>query len=230
MICHQYKCIFVHIPKNAGQSIEHVFLSNLGMSWELRAPLLLRENNLPELGPPSLSHLHAVDYVRKNYISEEIFDEFFKFSFVRNPWSRLVSMYTYLGYFRFYEFNYFVQKVVPKLLCSSKSWFVGPQAKYLYAEDGRCLMDFVGRFESLQVDFNTVCGHVGLEHINVPHVNKGKNTGGGIIKRIGKFSIEKITAGYIPRYDSYRAYYSQESIDKVACLYKDDVEKFRYDF
>ena len=30
MICHDYKCIFVHIPKTAGQSIEHVFLNQLG--------------------------------------------------------------------------------------------------------------------------------------------------------------------------------------------------------
>ena len=36
MISDKYKCIFVHIPKVAGQSIEHVFLDLHGLTWETR--------------------------------------------------------------------------------------------------------------------------------------------------------------------------------------------------
>ena len=98
MICHHYKCVFVHIPKNAGQSIEHVFLNLLNLTWETRAPLLLRCNDRLELGPPRLAHLKADEYVRYNYLTQEMFNDYFKFSFVRNPWSRIISIYKYLGF------------------------------------------------------------------------------------------------------------------------------------
>lgn len=114
MICHHHKCIFIHIPKTAGQSIEHVFLDLLGLTWETRAPLLLRFNDRKELGPPRLAHLKANDYVNFKYISEELFNSYFKFSFVRNPWSRLVSFYNYRKYYLFYNFKYFVMKHLEK--------------------------------------------------------------------------------------------------------------------
>ena len=66
MISHHQKCVFVHIPKNAGQSIEHVFINLLELTWETRAPLLLRRNEHPELGPLRLAHLKAEEYVKYN--------------------------------------------------------------------------------------------------------------------------------------------------------------------
>ena len=44
MICHQYRCVFVYIPKTAGMSIEQVFLDLLGLSWKTRERLLLGGN------------------------------------------------------------------------------------------------------------------------------------------------------------------------------------------
>ena len=91
MISHKHKCIFVHIPKVAGQSIEHVFLSIHGLSWANRGPLLLRPNSNPQAGPARLAHLTAHEYVKCSHLSEELFNSYFKFSFVRNPWDRLLS-------------------------------------------------------------------------------------------------------------------------------------------
>jgi hypothetical protein len=44
MISYKRKCVFVHIPKCAGQSIESVFDNDAGLTWENRAPFLLRPN------------------------------------------------------------------------------------------------------------------------------------------------------------------------------------------
>jgi hypothetical protein len=77
MLCHHDRCIFVHVPKTAGQSIEHVFLDRVGLTWETRAPLLLRPNDQPRLGPPRLAHLKAREYVACKYVTPEQFAGYF---------------------------------------------------------------------------------------------------------------------------------------------------------
>src|SRR5262245_2591511 len=86
MISHAQRCVFVHIPKVAGQSVEHVFVGWNNLTWKKRAPLLLRPNDNPAKGPPRLAHLRAEEYVQFGYLPPEKFASYFKFSFVRNPW------------------------------------------------------------------------------------------------------------------------------------------------
>lgn len=96
MISHHHKSVFVHIPKCGGQSIETAFLHDIGLDWRRRAPLLLRFNDNPDLGPPRLAHLLARDYVTMGYLPKDMFDSYFKFAVVRNPYRRIVSTYQYL--------------------------------------------------------------------------------------------------------------------------------------
>ena len=81
-------CVFVHVPKCAGQSVEMFFLNRIGLDWERRAPLLLRPNDVPALGPHLLAHLKAHEYVEKKWMTPLEFNEYFKFAFVRNPWGQ----------------------------------------------------------------------------------------------------------------------------------------------
>src|SRR6187402_3169911 len=69
MISHKHQCIFVHIPKTAGNSINRVF----GVGWE---------------NHKDLARYHAE-------IPRETFERYFKFAIVRNPWDRLLSDYNY---------------------------------------------------------------------------------------------------------------------------------------
>lgn len=62
MISHEHKTVFIHVPKVAGQSVELAFLRQLGMTWEERAPLVLRHNPDPAKGPERLAHLLAREY------------------------------------------------------------------------------------------------------------------------------------------------------------------------
>ena len=153
MICQQYKCTFVHIPKNAGQSIENVFLNLLNLTWRQRAPLLLRPKVGDELGPPVLAHLKINEYSQYKYITQKMLEDYFKFAFVRNPWSRMISIYKYLGFNEKLEFKEFLTGVFKQKLLKDKYWFVRPQNDFICAEDGQILVDYIGRFESLQNDF-----------------------------------------------------------------------------
>ena len=232
MLSHHHKCIFIHIPKNAGQSIEHVFLTELGLSWENRAPLLLRPNNKPALGPPRLAHLRASDYVKCMYTPQDMFDAYTKFAFVRNPYSRMVSFYRYLKYNQYVDFPTFVKDYLRQKVLEQDYWFVGPQYEYLYSEDGKtCLVDFVGKFESLQSDFDKVCELMGAPAKPVPHVNDSKLVENKPIvsarKRV-KDLWAKVTDNQIPKYKNFEDYYDDDSREIVADIYARDFELFGY--
>lgn len=231
MICHQYKCIFVHIPKNAGQSVEHVFLNSLGLTWETRGPLLLRNNKREEIGPPRLAHLKAGEYVRFRYLSQELFDQYFKFAFVRNPWSRLVSIYKHLGYSKKCDFTSFVNDEFRNKIFRSKSWFVGPQSDFVYAKDGRLLVDYIGRFEDLQKGVDYVSQKTGLPPTQLPHINESNSKQSGREKKLKKTQSALLRpSGNMQSYKTYQEYYSSETIDCVAQLYEKDIRLFGYDF
>ena len=73
MINHKYKCIFIHIPRCAGSSVE---LAIDGRDW----------------WNVDISQKHmTAESCKKLY--KDYWDEYFKFSFVRNPWSMEVSWY-----------------------------------------------------------------------------------------------------------------------------------------
>lgn len=231
MISHPDKCVFVHIPKAAGQSIEKVFVQRAGLSWENRGPLLLRPNEDPTMGPPRLAHLTAAEYIEKGYIKQTQFNEYFTFSFVRNPWARLVSEYRYRQYP--YTFKQFLFEKFPTPASDDYSQaldlyrHVVPQAQFLFAQDGRQLVDFIGKFEQLDKDFAFVCEKLGIPVQKVPHVNKTHSPRLlGSIKR-------KIQGKYRPsdkKIQHYSELYDDESRDFVANRYHQDIALFDYKF
>ena len=75
MISHKYKCIFLHIPRTGGSSVEYCIYKK---DWE--------NVNL------ETKHI-TPDMAKKLY--PEYWSKYFKFSFVRNPFDWLVSLYTF---------------------------------------------------------------------------------------------------------------------------------------
>lgn len=67
-------------------------------------------------------------------------------------------------------------------------------------------MDFVGRFENLQEDFDYVCDRVRIKRKKLTHANKSK------------------------RDRDYRKYYDSETKEIVAKKYADDIGRFGYEF
>ena len=228
MISHKYKTLFVHIPKVAGQSIENVFLKDLGLNWKTRKPLLLMPNDQPENGPPRLAHLTAEEYTKYHYLSEELFNDYFKFSFVRNPWDRAVSFYKYLYYVKGVKFEVFAKEILPKLV-NENDFFYKPQYDYIY-KDGKLCVDFIGRFENLNEDFLKILKKLNLTNLELKHHNKSKVNQGRNSRNLSK--IIKIFKGTVknPIYTSYREYFDQESVDIISKLYQKDIECFQYSF
>jgi hypothetical protein len=232
VICGEYRCLFVHVPKTAGMSIEHVFLRLVGLTWETRASLLLRGNDDPRLGPPRLAHLKAGEYVAHGHLTAEQFESYFKFSFVRNPWDRIVSEYKYRGYPVKIDFKTYLFKHLPAPGWTDTYCHSIPQYDFLYDEGGRLLVDFVGRYESLQADFDTVCTRVGIPPTPLPRVNRSleetrPNTFRELRRQVRRAIWSREREHTFPHYSEY---YDDESREFVGRLFQKDIEAFNYAF
>jgi Sulfotransferase family len=206
VISEKFKTIFVHIPKCAGQSVERVFLSKTGLTWETRSPLLLRHNPDPCLGPARLAHLYAEEYVRLGHISLSDFNSYFKFSIVRNPWERLVSEYKYriektgLSFFEFLRFLF------PKEGMSDFRRHIEPQWKFVCDANRNIIVDKLIRMENLQQEIESIFQQIFNERIVLPKANQSHNS------------------------TDYRKFYDDRTARFVEEFYKDDIKLFNYTF
>ena len=180
MISHHHRTVFVHIPKCGGQSVETAFLTDIGLDWETRAPLLLRRNDNPRLGPPLLGHLTAQEYMTFRYLPEAMFDAYFTFAVVRDPYARAVSLFNYMRFTR--GLVPFCTKYLPRVFELAEEYatpghryrgnyhFVRPQADYVLDADGRIMVDEVVKLEEIATRFDTIRARSGLR-ADLPHVN-----------------------------------------------------------
>ena len=138
-------------------------------------------------------------------------EEYFCFSFVRNPWDLLVSLYYYNKINKVSSFSDMISSINHE---SAKKLFSpnGNLKTYHYKIfhfGPSCFIneniDFIGKFESLQEDFNTVCDKIGMPRQKLPHKNKSKHK-------------------------HYTEYYDDETRQIVAKKYAKDIEYFGYEF
>lgn len=170
MISHNHKCLFVHIPKCAGQSVELAFLNDLGLTWRNRAPLLLREKMPGEKAPPVLAHLTAREYLKNNYISNELFFDYYKISVTRHPVDRAVSLYNYLNVkSEFVDFLNNLQDIVEKK--KGRYWFLKPQIEYLKDNDNKICMNKIVDIKELPHAWNEISEHLAMRSKDLPYRN-----------------------------------------------------------
>jgi hypothetical protein len=229
MICRPFNCIFVHIPKAAGRSIEMYFMNKLGLDRENdsdRAQLLITDNDDPARGTEKLSHLSAAEYVRCGHITQAEFSSFYKFSFVRNPWARLVSEYRYRNFLSHKSFKDFVMNKLPAPGWDDKYRHIMPQTEMLYDSDGNLLVDFVGKFEQLDQDFEKVCKHLGFEDSSLSHVNSSDKKSRELRRKFRNFIHNNGEANL----RNYVDFYDTETREFVSNLYRKDIDNFGYSF
>lgn len=184
MISHPHECVFVHVPKTAGQSVEAVFQAALGLRGRAgRAALLLRENRDRAQGPRRLAHLYGGEYVACGHIGAPAFARYFKFAVVRHPYDRAVSEYRYRAAARAAKgqavpgFDAFLAEAGEDEHLDITRHMV-PQVRYTHAPDGACLLDAVLRFERLQQETAPVLRHLLGHAAALPHRNRSAGAGG----------------------------------------------------
>lgn len=199
MISRKHACIFVHVPKTGGQSIEYMFLKEHGLSWTERAPLLLGHNTDRSKGPLKLAHLTAEEYVSRGHVTQSDFDCYYKFAFVRDPWERAVSFYKYLPVAS--SFADFVRETLAEGQLTRRKWFIRPQVDFVYGRDGELLVDHVARFEDFATEVEALRRRFGiaapLEHRNKSAFDLGATlrAGARVAKAALTFNGKSSSAG-----------------------------------
>ena len=190
----EMKCIFVHIPKCAGKSVSD------GLFGKFTGHCFLRQYEL--------------------VYSAQQYTEYYKFTFVRNPWDRLVSAYHFLkagglnkgdrlwaeqNLSSYEDFNSFCLGWLNRENVRTCQFFY-PQYEYICVGNRRTPgVDFIGYFENLSADFDHVSKRLGLS-VSLPHVNRSD------------------------RRDDFRDYYTPVTRKIAADVYHEDIEILGYDF
>ena len=180
MISIKHKIIFIHIPKCAGQSIENIFLKDLGLNWEERYPLLLRLKKKEEKGPERLAHLYAEEYYKYKYISKEKYNQFFKFAIVRNPIDRILSEMNYRGIPRKNNDNTkgvksleeYILRVVKLDKFCDRQRHISPQVKFLFdSESNECIVDEIINFDNVNEKVSNILRNKLKGFTKLPKIN-----------------------------------------------------------
>jgi hypothetical protein len=211
-VSHELKCIFVHIPRTGGTSIESA-LGVLGDWRQENMNSLFGIITSPDLqrrvgATPFLQHLTA------NELSELLpreFQLYYRFAFVRNPWDRMVSIHARMDphmqtsarsaglQLEGTSFDEFLERTE-----NFAHVHLAPQHAFVLDSAGKLFVDFLGQFERLTTDFTAICARLGLRCV-LPHRNASAHR-------------------------DYRTYYNRVSCRTVERRYGDDIERFGYLF
>jgi hypothetical protein len=227
MYIKEWKLIFVHIPKAAGQSVERYFLSILGKRWEDRGPYLLSVNKSPENGPPRLAHLFASEFVEKNYLEKADYESSFKFTVVRDPFSRVVSEYLYRR--RVMSFKKFVLNINTFKDDYSNGYDIArhlvPQAQFIFDKNDVKLVDLVIKMEELDNSFYKVQDYIGVERAVLGRLNSAEKVRPGMRARAEKYVFDRYVKG-VESVEKYK--YDDEVVGKIKDLYERDYRLLGY--
>ena len=212
----RHRFLFVHIAKTGGTSVR-ASLQPLRRRdpWYLPMYLCSRLSHLSGHRIATKLPRHAKVVAAKELLPKEFFDSLFKFAFVRNPWDLQVSSFHH------------IRRERPQFLGGHEDfedflrWKLNPERAYQYHLDtsielqsdylidlhGDLVVDFIGRYERLEVDFAEACRRIGIAQPELTHKRRAKD-----------------------RKQDYRSYYSDETAGLVARHFERDIQLFGYSF
>lgn len=207
IISHTHKFIFFAAGKTGTTSIESTL-----------KPFGERQKLTPE--EYQLYSKHMPPAVLKERLAPEIFDGYFKIAFVRNPWDWVVSRILFFEKWRRRRWAFFKKSSVhaPLTEAAIRSSFrehaphfrglTWVDSVYQHARladrDGLLLPDYIGRFETMQEDFDVICDRIGIPRKKLPKRNRTAHR-------------------------HYENYYDDATRELVAEKYRRDIRVFGYD-
>jgi len=207
LISDSHEFIFLRVRKVASTSMKAILLPLCIPTPEGRFARLKSRARLEWDYHKYVRRAHDDILAAQRRMPAEKFERYFKFAFVRNPWERLVSEYEFIlkspthgrhaRVKKLGNFKQFIQMQIPRrdayqlnMLCDRK---------------GELLMDFVGKLENLQNDWQTVCDRIGIPVQVLPR----------------KKFIER---------EHFRKYYTDDSRQRVTRYWDREIELCDYSY
>lgn len=194
--CKKNKLIFIHIPKTGGTTIEE-YLN-----------LFQKCNGYGDFNGKSLQHLIGSDI--KELLGDD-FNNFFRFTIVRNPIDRAISEYYWNeighGFKNGKSFDEFLDIVEEKLKGNCQKTYLDHylhQSKFIYDKNNNILVDKIFRFENFDK----------IEEFMLKNYKNNSN------------KFEKKNVGLVRKKNEIKLTVSQKA--RIYKIYKDDFINFNY--
>ena len=219
------KFLFIHIPKTAGTSIK-TELEKYGERNHYEEKKLLGLYKKKHAFYPHTTASELIDT-----IGEKPLKNIFKFAFVRNPWDRMLSLYTFTLLSAQKRLEHKLtrkdhiseeddKKTVSDLGGQGfNKWLIStdynndiygtpltrlPQSHWLTDQNNEIIVDFIGKYESLYKDLSSITSRLNIK-VNLSHLNRSNH-------------------------DDWWKTYDENAFNFVKKHFQDDIEKFNYKF
>ena len=217
MISHKHKCIFIHIAKCAGTSVESAF----GVAVDIDNHDVTKNDFLFGWDQKNLlwvQHATPQQLNDLDLISREQWDSYYKFIIYRNSWERAYSDYIWImeNYNKVDSLSKFINrkgKFTNLLNNKEKISYVGDhlnsQKDYFFLDGLRINYDCEINFDSLDIGFKKVIKELNLKK---------------------DFFKKKLNQSSLVKKDHYSYFYNKKKKALVENIYKQDIEFFGFKF
>ncbi|HEY2345088.1 MAG TPA: sulfotransferase family 2 domain-containing protein [Xanthomonadaceae bacterium] len=207
IISHAHRYIFFAIPKTGTHSLRRALRPYMG-DQDAEQVALFEGRALPYPEIAALKHGHITAQQIRLVLGDELFGSYFKFAIVRNPFDRFVSYCAFVSASVNGSFATTPRAYMKNMLTKVRPFdhiLFRPQSEFVADADGRLIVDFVGRVERLQADYDRICARIGIPGSELGRANESSH-------------------------GDWREYYDDELVALVSEMYRSDLELFDYAF
>lgn len=229
-INHEMKAIYIHVPKNGGLYVQNILEKYYGFKtlyftrqdhhlFDKYDKTDFNKKNYKNIvnGFINIKKFGVLTYYKTSVEHDKLMDmshkkwnDYYKFTFLRNPYTKIVSAYKYLVENSFIPFEEFIDN---KDLYNNYVYthaFIS-QFEHIMNEEKKINLDYVGKFENLNNDLVEVLFKIGfdkIKHANIIKKNIKINKGGD---------------------SNYHELYDQNILNKINIIFNLDFKNFFYD-
>ena len=224
--------VFVHIHKCAGTSIEVAMAKSLRHNDIVLGSTKSGEKNQEFLKKAIGLNKHSTAQEARQFLGPELYAQFFTFAFVRHPIERLHSLYTYtmkmvgnspLTDEEQQAFDstgklpkrspYMYKAVVAAMQSASFNDFVlhpltwedpgsHPQWRSVTDADGKMIVNYIGKVETIATDFASVCERLGMEaQLEIKNASK---EGAHALPPLSQVALDTLMSRYAKDFDHFQ--------------------------